>query len=301
MPWIPVKHPIIWAFSTEAHQVQGGVVPPGPPTAPLFPYFIPRHQPFSEKVFGKWTDASSMGDGMGICLWQHDWGPPQVHVSTPNVHLAVVPFGATLKLQLPASTTLERATGGLMHAGTSAPVAAATSVGYIVCQTCWDRNGSPFIAPTGHHISAPSTIQVDVRLGDIFAAVLGMASDLLATKAGAMFGNMFGNVGSSLNSLATAVLGAMVRTKAMTFLIGFTYTALSSGDVMAYSNYMRATRTGQATFRTAEAEALAARSSQAAARTTRLAKGTGLIVGSIACDWAAESVQGSGSKIPAPF
>ncbi len=285
MPWIVVKHPIIWAFSTDGHQVQGGVPPL--PTAPIFPAGVVHHIPGPHYVFGKWTDQGIVAEGMGECLWQHDWGLGQLHIGWPGAHLGIIPLGSCLKLQLPASTNPERATGGAIHGGSRAPVAAATSVGYILCQSCWDKSGFPFVLPTGHHISSPSTVVVDVKLGDIFAAVFAIAADALATMAGGKFGSRFGGAGSAGASIASALLGAAVRTKALTAIPLFVYSVLQSGAAIP----------GAGTITNV---ALREGARQGQLGRQGLAS-FGLIIGSLACDKLSESVQGGGSSVPAPF
>ena len=270
--------------------------PPGVPQI-MWPSVMIHHIPNMEFIFGKWTDASMVAEGMGCCLWQHDWGLALIHVSVPfNPQMSVCLTGSCLKLQLPASTDHQKATGGAIHAGEEAPHAACFSSGFIIAQSCWDRGGFPFVAPTGFHFSSPSTVLVDVKTGDIAAAVLGFIGDLLATMAGGMFGKRFSSLfeemhyGEIATAAAIALFGASGRTKLIGDLIigvgtlGGLTVGLFRGPTEA--EIAEAAQSGVDPW----TERLLTRSGQGIAA-------MGLTVGSALCDWGAESVQGKGSVV----
>lgn len=210
MKWIPIKHPIIIGFAIDMHQV----VPPNwPPMGkiPMWPHVMPHHIPPGEMIWGKWTDASSVAQNLGVCLWQHDWGMGQIHITVPvNPWLALIPLGSTLKLQLPSSSQKLKATGGAVAMGDEVPPAPAFPIGMIVCQSCWDRSGFGFVLPTGVHISAVSNVFLDVRLGDVVAGVFAMGSDALSNLAGSYFGN---RLGGKAGWVLGQLMGTFGRTK----------------------------------------------------------------------------------------
>lgn len=275
MKWIAVKHPIVYAMAIDGHQITAPNFPTMSP-APTWPHFMLHHIPYGEYITGVWTDASSMAQNLGVCLWQHDWGIGQIHVAVPVCWwLPMIPLGSTLKLQLPSSSQKLRVTGGAVAAGSEAPPAPAFPNGFIICQSCWDRGGFSFVLPTGAHFSTVCNVFLDVRLGDIFAAVLSMASNALASMAGSRFGQRFnGYAGWAIGQL----MGTFGRSKAAV--------ALFLGLPLGLWDGLMARR--------GVSQAVRARGGGSAGLSGSFFI---FILGSVACDMAAERVQGWGPTI----
>jgi hypothetical protein len=223
MPWIIIKHPIIWGYAIDVHQIIPPEAPPiGPPPGtpqPAWPWLMPHHIPVAgEFLSGKFTDGSEVGEGLGICLWQHDWGLLQVHIPASvvpaNPWIGVILIGSTLKLQLPSSGSQMKATGGVLApAGSAVAPAPAFPCGFIFCQSCWDISGWSFVAPTGQHISAPSTVFLDVKVGDIVAGVAAMLGDAARGMAASAVGNAVtaGITSKLVNAIMSNVVSAVVQ------------------------------------------------------------------------------------------
>jgi hypothetical protein len=268
MKWIPIKHPILIGVALDRHQVVTPSLPLGPPI-PSHPHVMPHHIPPGELIWGKWTDASSVAQGFGVCLWQHDWGMGQIHVTVPvSAWLAMIPLGSTLKLQLPSSSQKLRATGGAVAMGDECPPAPALPSGFIVCQSCWDIGGFGFVAPTGMHFSPVANVFLDVRLGDVLAGVFAMGSDALSNLAGSYFGNRLGGkAGWAVGQL----MGTFGRTK---FAIAyFSSGTLGLWDAVRARPGQRFTPKGAVKNWSNTGPAILA------------------TIGSMVCDWAAESIQ----------
>ncbi len=293
MSWIVVKHPIIVAQALDGHQVLAPNLPPIPPPIgapiPTWPYFVPHHIPGAHLIWGKWTDQSASGEGQGMCLWQHDWGIGQIHITVPTSAAALlILLGSCLKLQLPCSSVQERATGGSLAAGDVSKAAAALPCGFIVAQSCWDAAGLGFVLPTGLHFSSPSSISCSVRLGDIGAAAFAMGADAMTQLSSSMFGRRIGGVGGTAMGL---LMGSVARSKpVVAYLAAMTLTPWDQ---------LQAARARSRVTPNAPARSVAARRAAAAeGRATATSTGTLLSAGSAVADWASERVQGHGPDVP---
>jgi hypothetical protein len=286
MKWIAIKHPITWAFEISCHQVLVPQVPPIPPMPPsgtpkpAWPHAVPHHIPPGEMVWGKWTDASSVAQNMGVCLWQHDWGLGQVHITVPvSPALALILLGSTLKLQLPSSSQKLKATGGAVAKGDDVPPAPAFPCGVIVAQGCHDISGKGFTLPTAVHISPVCTVFLDVKTGDIWAGVCATAADALNNLAASYFGGRWGGAaGVAIGN----IMGTFGRTKMAGLFLGFPTALWDSLKVLQ----LRPNRLPPKAVKAA----IEGRGRASAGFMV-------LTIASIACDVAADAFQGTGSSV----
>lgn len=210
------KYDPIMAVALDAHQASTVVTAANPPPAPPIPVLPAVHWvnmatvPVSAMFLtGKYTRTTA-NEAMGAILWQHDWGPLQIHLPVPaeclvSITLALLPLGSQAKFFLPAFAVQE-ACGGAIPGGAT-PVAPCLPIYCMQVQTCQDIGGWGFSAPMGMAIVVPSVRWVNFTLGDLFAGLIGMATDcvtgLICSGAGKAF--------DLPDSLAGGVAGAMIN------------------------------------------------------------------------------------------
>ncbi len=212
------KYLPVTGLGYDTHQALPPSIPPPPPTPNPAPIpanaYIVVTNCLMGAIFGKWSQASVMTEGMGNILWQYDWGPLQYHQAvTPAVltpTMAVKLANSSVKYFLPSFSVKERTDGGALQApGGQTPVAISTPAYCIPCQDC-QGVGAPseigFVLPTSVCFQVPSTRWVGFNFGDFAAGLIGMAGDAASAFIGSKFG---GNVfPSSMNAIASQLAGA---------------------------------------------------------------------------------------------
>ncbi len=210
------KFPPISALALDAHQASTVVTAANPPPAPPIPMLPAVHWvnmatvPISAMFLtGKYTRTTA-NEFMGAVLWQHDWGPLQVHLPVPaefllSISLALLPLASQAKFFLPAFAVQEAMEGAIP--GGATPVAVCLPIFCMQVQTCQDIAGWGFSAPMGMAIVVPSVRWVNFTMGDLYAGLIGMATDCVT-------GLICSGAGKALglpDSLAGGVAGAMIN------------------------------------------------------------------------------------------
>lgn len=210
------KFPPIQAIALDAHQASTVVTPGNPPPAPPIPVLPAVHWvnvaqiPISALFLtGKYTRTTA-NEVLGAVLWGHDWGPLQMHIPVPvecmaSITLALLPLASQAKFFLPAFAVQEACEGAIAGGGT--PVAPCLPIYCMQVQTCQDIGGWGFSAPMGMAMVVPSVRWVNFTLGDLFAGLIGMATDCVT-------GLICSGAGQALDlpdSLAGGVAGAMIN------------------------------------------------------------------------------------------
>ena len=209
------KYPPIRGLATDLHQALPPSVPP-PPPAPPNPVPVPQAgwihtigTPVSGHfVTGKYT-TSVRTEFLGDILWQHDWGPLQIHVPLPPIlaspSIIALPLASQAKYFLPAFAIKEPQEGSV--SGGATPIAVSTPAFLIPVQTCQDIAGWGFVLPAGICFQLVSTRWVGMTWGDLFAGLIGMAGDALGNLVLSGFGNLLGLP----NTLAGGIAGAAIN------------------------------------------------------------------------------------------
>lgn len=210
------KFPPIISVACDMHSASTAVTPANPPPAPPIP-MLPVVQwvhtssvPVSAMFLtGKYTRTTA-NEFMGAILWQYDWGPLQPHFPIPaqcvaTLTMAVLPLASQAKFFLPAFAVQEACEGAI--AGGDTPVAVCLPAFCMQVQTCQDISGWGFSAPMGMAVVVPSVRWVNFTIGDLFAGLIGMATDCVT-------GLICSGAGTALdlpNNLAGGVAGAMIN------------------------------------------------------------------------------------------
>jgi hypothetical protein len=210
------KYPPILATALDAHQASTVVTPGNPPPLPPLPMLPAVHWVHMGSVHlmgavltGKFTRTTAT-EYMGDILWGYDWGPLQPHLPVPaeflvSISLAILPLASQVKFFFPAFSVKEACEGAIP--GGKTPVAICLPVYLMQVQTCQDIAGWGFSAPMGICLVVPSVRVVNVTIGDLFAGLIGMATDCVT-------GLLCSAVGKGLDfpdSLAGGAAGAMVN------------------------------------------------------------------------------------------
>lgn len=211
------KYPPIVGVATDLHQVTPPSIPP-PPPAPPNPAPVPQagwihliSTPISGRfVTGKYTKTVQT-EFMGDILWQHDWGPLQIHLPLPPImvtpSIATLPLASSAKYFLPAFAIKEPQEGSVK--GGETPIAVSTPAFLIPVQTCQDVAGWGFVLPNGICCQMVSTRWVGMTWGDLFAGLIGMVGDALQGLVLSGFGNLLGIPNTLGGGVAGAAIGSI--------------------------------------------------------------------------------------------
>jgi hypothetical protein len=197
------------------HQALPPSVPP-PPPAPPNPAPVPAAwihtiaTPTSGHfITGKYTQLV-VTEFQGDILWQHDWGPLQMHIPLPPIlmtpSIGVLPLASQAKYFLPAFAIKEPQEGAVP--GGATPIAVSTPAFCINVETCQDSAGWGFVLPAGLCFQNVSTRWVGMTWGDLFAGLIGMAGDALQGLALSGFGNLIGLPNTMMGGVAGAGINA---------------------------------------------------------------------------------------------
>lgn len=210
------KCPPIMSTALDAHQASTVVTPGNPPPVPPIPVLPAVHWvemgcvPVSGMFLtGKFTRTTAT-EFQGDVLWGYDMGPLQPHIPVPaeclaSISMAILPVASQVKFFFPAFSVKERCEGAIPSGET--PVAICLPAFCMQVQTCQDIAGWGFSAPMGMAMVVPSVRWVNVTLGDLFAGLIGMATDCVT-------GLLCSACGKGLDfpdSIAGGVAGAMIN------------------------------------------------------------------------------------------
>jgi hypothetical protein len=197
------------------------VAPPPPAVGPKFPMgpwlvLINGAWLSGEYVTGKWSLTSNTTEKMGAVLWQHDWGPLQVHIplTTPYLTPAIpmLLFTSSSKYFLPSFSVQEKVDGAALAraSGGGSPVAVSTPAYLIPVEQCWDYDSSKsFNLPVlGICVQMFSTRWVGFKAGDIIAGIIGVVTDAVSALILSHFGGKIwsGNVDNKIFGLVSNML-----------------------------------------------------------------------------------------------
>jgi hypothetical protein len=178
-----------------------------------------------EYVTGKWSLTSNTTEKMGAILWQHDWGPLQVHVPitppyiTPSIPLLLLTSSS--KYYLPSFSVQEKVDGASIAligaGGGGSPVAVSTPAYLIPVEQCFDvASAKSFNSPLpGICFQMFSTRWVGFNLGDVAAGLMGVLTDALSALILSHFGGKIwsGNVDNKIfGLLSNTLMGTVANT-----------------------------------------------------------------------------------------